>query len=104
MSGISKLYINQKLAIHRFENGNELSEYLDPMKLYGRHCEAKPSTKKVVREAIGIEPLSVTAPRIGRALRNSMLDARGTGLFMHGTNAVDWRYQDLLTAGTDRIY
>ncbi len=51
MSGISKLYINQKLAIHRFENGNELSEYLDPMKLYGRHCEAKPSTKKVVREA-----------------------------------------------------
>lgn len=27
MSGISKLYINQKLAIHRFENGND-----DPQK------------------------------------------------------------------------
>lgn len=27
---------------------------------------------------IGIEPLSVTAPRIGRTVRNTMIDARGT--------------------------
>ncbi len=33
------------------KNGNELSEYLDPMKLYGKYCAAKPSINKVVREA-----------------------------------------------------
>ncbi len=54
---------------------------------------------------MGIEPLSVTAPLIGRTIRNCRREAGGTNsVYLGGTRSVDCRYQDLMIVGTNRVY